>query len=102
MRWCNSMILRSLLSNSAAHILDGRREFELPDGRIIVLPEEWFARFKDLFSFARDNNNQLILEKQHFSLLKESLQGLDGSYAGKLRKWLDSQLLTKNNQYPLK
>jgi superfamily II DNA or RNA helicase len=71
-------------------ILDGRREFELPDGRIIVLPEEWFARFKDLFSFARDNNNQLLLEKQHFSLLKESLLGLDGSYAGKLRKWLDS------------
>jgi SNF2 family DNA or RNA helicase len=71
-------------------ILNGRREFELPDGRIIVLPEEWFARFKDLFSFARDNNNQLLLEKQHFSLLKESLQGLDGSYAGKLRKWLDS------------
>jgi SNF2 family DNA or RNA helicase len=73
-----------------AHILGGRREFELPDGRIIVLPEEWFARFKDLFLFSRDNNSQLLLEKQHFSLLKESLQGLDGSYAGKLRKWLDS------------
>ena len=73
-----------------AHILDGRREFELSDGRIAILPEEWFARFKDLFSFAKEINNQLQLEKQHFPLLKESLKGLDGSYAGKLRKWFDS------------
>jgi superfamily II DNA or RNA helicase len=72
------------------HILTGRREFELPDGRIAVLPEEWFARFKDLFTFARENQDQLALEKQHFPLLKESLHGLDGSYAGKLKKWLDN------------
>jgi superfamily II DNA or RNA helicase len=71
-------------------ILDSRREYELPDGRIVVLPEEWFARFKDLFSFAKEDNNKLLLEKQHFPLLQESLQGLNGSYAGKLRKWLDS------------
>jgi SNF2 family DNA or RNA helicase len=74
------------------YILDGRREFELPDGRIIVLPDEWFARFKDLFTFAKDNNNELLLEKQHFSLLKESLQGLDSTYASKLKKWLDASL----------
>jgi SNF2 family DNA or RNA helicase len=72
------------------HILTGRREYELPDGRIAILPEEWFARFKDLFTFARENRDQLTLEKQHFSLLKESLQGLDNSYAGRLKKWLDT------------
>lgn len=71
------------------HILNGRREFELPDGRIAVLPEEWFARFKELFTFAKENNEQLVLEKQHFPLLQDSLRGLDGSYAGRLRKWLD-------------
>ena len=32
------------------------------------------------------------LEKQHFPLLKESLKGLDTSYAGKLKKWLDTAL----------
>ena len=48
-----------------------------PTDRYCVLPEEWFARFKDLFSFARDNNDQLLLEKQHFPLLKESLKGLE-------------------------
>jgi SNF2 family DNA or RNA helicase len=69
------------------HILDGRREYELPEGRILVLPEEWFARFKDLFSFAKENDQQLQLEKQHFPLLKESLKGIDGYYPGKLMKW---------------
>jgi superfamily II DNA or RNA helicase len=71
-------------------IIEGKREFELPDGRIIVLPEEWFARFRDLFSFARDDGGQLQLDKQHFPLLKESLQGIEGSYAEKVRKWIDS------------
>jgi len=74
------------------HILTGRREYELRDGRIVVLPEEWFARFKELFAFGRENNDHLSLEKQHFPLLKEGLQGIDGSYAGRLRKWMDSSV----------
>ncbi|HEX2394989.1 MAG TPA: DEAD/DEAH box helicase, partial [Bacteroidales bacterium] len=74
-------------------IIDGRREFELPDGRIVVLPEEWFSRFRDLFSFAKESSGQLQLDKQHFPLLKESLKGIEGSaYADKLRKWLDNSL----------
>jgi superfamily II DNA or RNA helicase len=72
------------------YIMSGRREYELPDGRVIVLPEEWFARFKELFSFGKDENDQLLIEKQHFPLLKESLQGISGLYTGKLRKWLES------------
>ncbi len=75
-----------------SYLLEGRREFELPDGRIIVLPDEWFARFKDVFTFARETNNELQLEKQHFPLLKDSLQGLDTSYAGKIKKWIDTAL----------
>jgi len=71
------------------NILTGRREYELPDGRIAVLPAEWFARFKELFTFARDNSTELTLERQHFPLLKESLKGLDESYTGRLWKWPD-------------
>jgi superfamily II DNA or RNA helicase len=75
-----------------SHILDGRREFELPDGQVVVLPEEWFARFRELFTFARDHQDQLILERQHFPLLKEGLHGLNGSYGNQLRKLLNSSL----------
>jgi superfamily II DNA or RNA helicase len=74
------------------HIVSGRREYELPDGRIAVLPEEWFARFKDMFTFARDEQDQLMIEKQHFSLLKESIQGLDGSFSGRLKKWFEHNI----------
>ncbi len=72
------------------HIIEGRREYILPDNRVVVLPEQWFARFRDMFSFAHENNGGLQLDKQHFPLLKESLKGIQGSYADKLRKWLDS------------
>lgn len=72
------------------YILEGRREYILPDGRIAILPEEWFSRFKELFSFAKTSNEQLSLDKQHFPLLKESLKGLGGTYTGKLKKWLNS------------
>lgn len=73
-------------------IVDGLREFELPDGRIVVLPEEWFARFRDLFSFAKENNGNLQLDRQHFTLLKDSIKGIDGSYANRLCKWLDNNV----------
>jgi SNF2 family DNA or RNA helicase len=73
-----------------SNILNDRREFELPDGHIAILPEEWFARYRDLFSFAHDEHDLLVLDKQHFPLLKESLKGLDGSYKGRLHKWFDN------------
>jgi SNF2 family DNA or RNA helicase len=79
------------------YILNGRREYELPDGRIVVLPEEWFARFKDLFSFAKENSNELQLDKQHFPLLKESLRGIDGSYSGKLKKWIETPAIEEHD-----
>lgn len=73
------------------YLQEGRREYELPDGRIIVLPEEWFARFSELLSFAGEQNDQLIIEKQHFPLLRESLKGFDNAYSGKLKKWFASE-----------
>ena len=30
------------------HILEGRREFLLPDGRMILLPEEWFSQYANV------------------------------------------------------
>jgi SNF2 family DNA or RNA helicase len=71
------------------HILDGRREYILPDGRLIILPEEWFARFKDIIAFSTPENEMLRLSKQHFSLLENSIKDVAGAYAGKLRKMFD-------------
>ncbi|MBN1416807.1 MAG: hypothetical protein JW973_17045 [Bacteroidales bacterium] len=79
-------------TNFRQNILEGRREYTLPDGCIIVLPEEWFARFKDLISFSTPEENCLRLGKQHFSLLENSLKDFAMAYAGKLRKMYDPDI----------
>ncbi|KAA6312653.1 hypothetical protein EZS27_036449, partial [termite gut metagenome] len=50
------------------HILNGIREFMLPDGRIILLPEEWFYKYADLFEYG-DSSEKTIR-------LKPSLMGI--------------------------
>ncbi len=71
------------------HILNDNRQYLLPDNKIVILPEEWFTRFKDIFAFARTENNRIILEKQHFVLIQEGLKGYKDWYAKKLIKWFE-------------
>ena len=59
------------------NILSGIREFELPNGEIAILPEEWFARFRGLIPFARLQGNKMQLQKYHFTLLKNQIKGID-------------------------
>jgi len=66
------------------HILDGNREFILHDGRIFIIPEEWFTRFKDLFSFGKIDKENLILHKQHFSILEKAEKSTFGQDANQL------------------
>jgi superfamily II DNA or RNA helicase len=55
------------------HILDGIREYRLPDGTFAILPEVWFMRYRGLFEMGRDENDSLMVHKQHFSILKDAL-----------------------------
>ncbi|HJX71555.1 MAG TPA: SNF2-related protein, partial [Bacteroidales bacterium] len=71
------------------HILNDNRLFELPDGEVAILPEEWFYRFKDIFAFAHVDGDRIKLEKQHFVLIQEGLKGLKDRYAKKLKKWFE-------------
>ncbi len=73
------------------HILDGRRDYALPDGRIVILPEEWFERFRDLVSFAVAEKDSLKLSRQHFPLLETGLKDHARSYAGKLRRMFEAE-----------
>jgi superfamily II DNA or RNA helicase len=59
------------------YILNDIREFELPNGEIAVLPEEWFARYKGLIPFSKGQGEKLQFEKHHFMLLKNGLQQFD-------------------------
>ncbi len=59
------------------YILNDIREFELPNGEVAVLPEEWFARYKGLFPFGKCKGERLQFEKHHFTLLQNSIQEVD-------------------------
>jgi superfamily II DNA or RNA helicase len=61
------------------HLLEGIREYRLPDGRIAVLPESWFADFSDLLSFGQREKDYFRVHRWHGSLLSAlSMSGFDG------------------------
>jgi superfamily II DNA or RNA helicase len=53
------------------HLLRGQREYSLPNGQLVVLPEEWFARYKDFLMYGKDRHERISFEKHHFSILKK-------------------------------
>ena len=55
------------------NILDGIREYQLPDGSVAVLPETWFTRYRNIFEFGKSSEDSLVIHKQHFSLLTDTL-----------------------------
>jgi hypothetical protein len=68
------------------NILEGIREYILPDGTVAVLPEEWFTRYRSLFEMGRDNEESLMVHKQHFGIISEVLSGADCDICLKLEK----------------
>lgn len=54
-----------------SHILNGIREFVLPDGTIALIPEEWFSKFHDIIKFGHKNGQVLELKKHHYPLLQK-------------------------------
>lgn len=57
------------------YILKGVTEFELPNGEIAVIPEEWFSQYTELFAFVDDKDDQLTLKKHHIALVEELQTG---------------------------
>jgi len=53
------------------NIIEGRREYMLDDNTVIILPEEWFARYSELLELGNREEDRIKLHKQHFSLLNE-------------------------------
>ena len=53
------------------NILGQIREFKLPDGEIAILPLEWFARYKNIFSFGKAGEQSIRLPNYHFMLISE-------------------------------
>ena len=58
------------------HILTGTSEYVLPDGSVFILPEEWFARYHDLFLYAESKQDEVRLKKLHHRILQQSIEFL--------------------------
>jgi len=54
-------------------ILNGIREFKLPNGEIFILPEAWFAQFGEILSLGKAEAQKVILKPFHFMLLTENI-----------------------------
>lgn len=66
------------------HIMKYIREYELPNGEVFVIPNEWFAKYRDFFVFGDNDEDNLKFKKQHFTLLEKTIKGLDKKKLGEL------------------
>lgn len=66
------------------NIMEGIREYELPDGSVAILPEAWFSKYRDVFGFGREENETLKIHKQHFPVLNRALGESDHDAGGQL------------------
>lgn len=70
------------------NILEGIREFVLPDSSIAILPETWFTKFRNIFEFGKTSEESLKVHKQHFSLLSDTFDEESKSAFERLEKLL--------------
>lgn len=71
------------------HILNGNREYVLPDGKIAILPESWFANYYDLLQFSEENGDEIIVKTMHLPLLGKMQRLLPEETASQYRKLLE-------------
>lgn len=72
------------------NILSGNREFVLPDKSIAIIPEEWFAKYSELFMFGENKNENLKISKTHFNTLElAGIKAVDNEFKNNIAKLLN-------------
>ncbi|MBU0489197.1 MAG: DEAD/DEAH box helicase [Bacteroidetes bacterium] len=67
------------------HILNDIREYLLPDGRIFLIPSEWFSKYRTILLTSKDDKGTLRVNHRHYQVLQElSFEINDFSLSGKL------------------
>lgn len=57
------------------HILEGKKEYILPDKSILILPDEWFIQYHDLLRYGKEKGDSLQMKKVHAPIVAQALQG---------------------------
>lgn len=60
------------------NIIEKNPYFKLPNGKVALIPEEWFEQFRYLFTFSESNGDDIILKKQ-FANLVDDTKGINFS-----------------------
>lgn len=81
------------------HILEKRREYVLPDGKVAILPDEWFTRFGKVAHLADVEGEGFRVRNIHFSLLEDLAEYVDVDEAK--RGWEDLLKDRTIPEYPL-
>jgi SNF2 family DNA or RNA helicase len=68
------------------HILEGNREYVLPDGKVAILPEEWFVRYRSIFEFGKIEKDRILVHKQHFSMMEGPVRDVFSKTLSRLQK----------------
>ena len=74
------------------NILNNIPEYYLPDGKVFVLPVEWFTKYRDVFEFGKTEGDSIRIHQQHFYILEKA-----GSFGNESRILKLSKLNRINN-----
>lgn len=77
------------------HILHGNREFKLPNGKVFILPLEWFAKYADMMLFANSREKLIQLKAFHFNLIRERILETDKNILTSLKELANFNLPEK-------
>ena len=75
------------------NILGQIREFKLPDGRIAILPFEWFARYQPVFSFGKPGEEAIRVQNCHFMLMEDLVLDPEVTVNEKLNKLIKAVIV---------
>jgi SNF2 family DNA or RNA helicase len=71
------------------NIINDLREYQLPDGKIVILPIEWFSKYKNLFQFGSEKIDSIIkIQKQHAHLFENEItdaENIKKIFEGKIK-----------------
>lgn len=82
------------LSEISKNLLNNKREYLLSSGEIFIIPEEWFAKFKDLAYLSQNNGGKTFIHKSYYKLI-ENIQDDNTALA-------DKNIINKDiNEYKL-
>jgi SNF2 family DNA or RNA helicase len=74
------------------NIIQKKREFELPNGEIFILPKEWFSTYKEMMLLATKGEEETLrLRKAHFPLFSSFKNKIDNKLLAKYDEFLKQE-----------